>query len=433
MASMAYSSIQGLTGEALHAAQQRGYNLLYWGSIILGLGNGTVEAFVNPVVATLFSNNKVTWLNRLHAGWPAGLVLGGLITIGMADTANTGDWRMVLGIIAIPAVIFFFMLVGAKFPVNEREQAGVSYRDMLSEFGVFGAFVGFGLIFAQLAQVFAWGPAVQWGLTLVVAAAFGAYTRSFGRGLLAVLILIMFPLATTELGTDGWISSLMEHPLANAGHHPGWVLVYTSFIMMLLRFGAGPIVHRLSPIGLLCASATLAVVGLFLLSKCAEASLVAIFGAATLYALGKTFFWPTMLGVTAEQSPRGGALTLNAVGGIGMIAVGILGFPYIGALQEKTATQKLLAEAPATAQAVLVEKSYVLGAYQAIDPEKATVAAGASAQAKSALASANLAGQFDALGKMAFFPAVMLLCYIGIFLYFRSRGGYKPVDIGAAK
>jgi hypothetical protein len=203
--------------------------------------------------------------------------------------------------------------------------------------------------------------------------------------------------------------------------------------MMLLRFSAGAIVHRISPIGLLCASATLAIVGLFLLSKCAEATVVAIFAAATLYAFGKTFFWPTMLAVASEQCPRGGALTLNAVGGIGMIAVGVLGFPFIGALQEKTATQTLVTEAPATAQAVLVEKSYILGAYQAIDPEKAAAAAIASPEAKSALASANLAGQFNALGKMALFPAAMLACYLGMLLYFKTRGGYKPVDISAGK
>jgi MFS family permease len=433
MAAMAYASIQGVTGEALHAAQQRGYNLLYWGSIILGLGNGTVEAFVNPVVATLFRDAKVKWLNMLHAGWPAGLVLGGLITIGMANTAATGDWRLVLGIIALPAVIFFFMLIGAKFPVNEREQAGVSYRDMLKELGAFGALVGFGLIFAQLGEVFGWGQAVRWTLTLLVAGAFFAYTRSFGRGILAVLILIMIPLAITELGTDGWISSLMEHPLASAGHHPGWVLVYTSLVTMILRFFAGPIVHRISPIGLLCVSSTLAIIGLFLLSKGAEASVVFIFGAATLYALGKTFFWPTMLGVTAEQCPRGGALTLNAMGGIGMIAVGILGFPFIGALQEKTASQQLLAEAPATAQAVLVEKHYLLGAYQAIDPERAATATAASADAAKALGSANVAGQFGALAKMIGFPAFMLVAYLALLMYFRSRGGYKPVDIGTAQ
>ena len=432
LASMAYSSIQGVTGEALHATQQRGYSLLYWGSIILGLGNGTVEAFVNPVVATLFRHAKVKWLNMLHAGWPGGLVLGGLITIGMSDTASRGDWRLVLGLIALPAITFFLLLIGARFPINEREQAGVSYRDMLKELGVFGAFVGFGLIFSQLGQVFGWSQAICWGLTIAVAGAFGIFTRSFGRGILAVLIIIMIPLAITEIGTDGWISSLMEHPLASAGHNAGWVLVYTSFIMMVLRFSAGSIVHRLSPIGLLCASASLAIAGLYLLSKCAEASVLAIFGAATLYAFGKTFFWPTMLGVTAEQSPRGGALTLNAIGGIGMIAVGVIGFPFIGALQEKTATQQLLVEAPVTAKAVLVEKSYILGVYQAIDPEKSVAAGTASAEAKTALSSANVAGQFNTLAKMAAFPAFMLVGYLGLLLYFRSRGGYRAVDIGAA-
>ena len=242
----------------------------------------------------------------------------------------------------------------------------------------------------------------------------------------------MIPLAITELGTDGWISSLMEHPLASAGHHPGWVLVYTSLVMMVLRFFAGPIVHRISPIGLLCVSSTLAIIGLFLLSKGAEASVVFIFGAATLYALGKTFFWPTMLGVTAEQCPRGGALTLNAMGGIGMIAVGIIGFPFIGALQEKTASQQLQAEAPATAQAVLVEKHYVLGAYQAIDPERAAAATATIPDAAKALGSANVAGQFGALAKMIAFPAFMLVAYLGLLMYFRSRGGYKAVDINTA-
>ncbi len=433
MASMAYGAVHGVTGDALHAAQQQGYNLLYWGSIILALGNGTVEAYVNPVVATMFRSDKVKWLNRLHAGWPAGLVFGGLATIAMASTASQGDWRLVLGLIALPAVVFFFLLIGARFPVSEREQHRVSYREMLSEFGVFGAIVGFGLIFAQLGQVFAWGQGLVWGLTAVVAAIFAVYTRRFGHGILAFLIIIMMPLATTELGTDGWISSLMEAPLAKAGAHPGWVLVYTSAIMMVLRFVAGPIVHKLSPIGLLMASSALAVVGLFLLSRCATAPVIAIFGAATLYGVAKSFFWPTMLGVAAEQTPAGGALTLNALGGIGMIAVGVLGFPLIGALQEKTATQELTAQAPAVAQTVLVDKNYVLGDYRAIDPERAALAAAADPNAKAALDEANLAGQFDALAKMALFPAFMFLCYGALYLYFRSKGGYRPVVLGGGK
>jgi MFS family permease len=160
MAVAAYGAIHGVSGDALLEAQQKGHQLLYWGSIILALGNGTVEAYINPVVATLFSKDKTKWLNILHAGWPGGLVIGGLCTIALATNP---DWRITLGLILIPAVIFFIMLMGVKFPRSEREQAGVGYLEMLRELGAFGALVGFGLVFAQMGQVFAWPQAVVWG------------------------------------------------------------------------------------------------------------------------------------------------------------------------------------------------------------------------------------------------------------------------------
>ena len=424
LAVMAYSAIQGVEGEALAAAQDKGVNLLTWGSIILGLGNGAVESYVNPVVATMFSKRgKVKWLNILHAGWPAGLVLGGLCTIALASNS---DWRITLGLILVPAIIFFIMQIGATFPRNEREAAGVGYLDMLKELGAFGAFVGFGLVVFQLGTVFGWDKTVSWILTGIIAAAFLIITKSFGRGLLGVLIIIMMPLATTEIGTDGWISSLMEHPMKEAGHHPGWVLVYTSAIMMTLRFFAGSIVHKTSPLTLLAGSSLLAVAGLTWLSKTGASGMGMIFAAATLYAFGKTFFWPTMLGVTSEQCPRGGALTLNAMGGIGMLAVGILGFPFIGFLQESTATEKLK-ENTAIYEQVTTEKEYLLGDYHAIDPVKAEEVTDEAS--KKVIQEAQTAGQFDALGKMAMFPGFMLLCYLGLMAYFKSQGGYKPVDI----
>src|SRR5690606_32833752 len=145
------------------------------------------------------------------------------------------------------------------FPRSEREQAGVSYREMLAEFGAFGAFVGFGLIFMQLAEVFGFSLWLAGALTAVVAIFFGIQTGSFGRPILAFLIIIMMALAVTELGTDGWSSGLMEAPMTEAGFNAGWVLVYTSAIMMVLRFFAGPSVHRLSRIGLLSTSAILAI------------------------------------------------------------------------------------------------------------------------------------------------------------------------------
>ncbi len=435
LAWMAYSAIQGVEGAALVDAQKLGLKYLMWGSFILALGNGTVEAFINPVVATMFNKDKTKWLNILHAGWPGGLVIGGIATIMLADYATDGNWFVVLGIVAAPAVIFLLMLFAAKFPVQERESAGVSYREMLSELGAFGAFVSFGLIFWRLGEpdVLGLKPWAVWSLTGAVTVLFGLYTQSIGRPLMCFLIIIMMPLATTEIGTDGWITGLMSEPMKAIGQDAGWVLVYTSAIMMVLRFFAGPIVHKLSPLGLLVVSAVLAIAGLYSLSLTGsftgKDALLPVFAAATLYAFGKTFFWPTMLGVTSEQCPKGGALTLNALSGIGMIAVGVIGFPLIGAIQAKTTSSHLEANAPETAQAVLATSKTFGFSYQAIDPAKREAVTDEAGN--TAIAEATKAGQFNALAKMALFPAFMLACYIAMFLYFKSKGGYKAVELSA--
>jgi MFS family permease len=430
------------------ADKATGFQLLYWGSLILGLANGTVESFINPVVATMFNKDKTKWLNILHAGWPGGLVLAGIITIFMGDAA----WWIKVGIIAIPAVIYVIMLISKEFPENERVAAGVSYKDMLGEFGILGMAVVSFLVSLQLMDFFADnGTTTQTqkiifiGIGLLMLVAFGAYTKSLGRGLLFFLILIMVPLATTEIGTDGWITSIMEGFAKEKGFHPGWVLIYTSAIMVVLRFFAGPIVHALTPLGLLAFSAILAVGGLYMLSN-ATAGMV--FVAATLYGFGKTFFWPTTLGVVAEQTPKGGALTLNAISGIGMLAVGVLGFPYIGVLQTKTNKDALVQSAAVAAAVpglvqdgklqVLTEKIiYEVLSYDAIDDKKleALTAAIPEPQKADTLKQIGVIKEQSsrkALAYMAMFPAFMLLCYLLLIGYFKSKGGYKPVNLDAA-
>jgi MFS family permease len=421
MAFTAHGIVTGVEGDALEAAQKKAYGYLYWGSVILGLGNGTVEAFINPVVATMFQKEKTKWLNILHAGWPGGLVLGGILTIYLGDTAAK-DWRILIYLIALPAIVFLVMLIKAEFPVNERVASGTSYKEMLAEFGVIGAFIASYLIFKQLGMVFGWSDGLTWGVIAAVVVGYGLYCRSFGRPLLIFLCIIMMPLATTELGTDGAITGIMEEPMKAAGKHPLWVLIYTSAIMAVLRFWfAGPIVKKLTPIGLLITSAALAIVGLFFLSTAQGMAVIFVF--ATLYAFGKTFFWPTMLGVVSEQCPKGGALTLNAIAGIGMLTVGIIGGPLIGKMQEDSAKKALDAD---TYAKISVESSYFLGKYTAVDATKVeTLGEDAAKETNEKI---KVAKQ-GALANITVFPIFMLLCYIALAFYFKGRGGYQSVKL----
>ena len=417
------------------------YQLLYWGSLILGLANGTVEAFINPVVATMFSREKTKWLNILHAGWPGGLVAAGMIVIYMSNV----PWGLQVGIIAAPAMIYFLMLLSCEFPIQERVASGVSYREMLAEFGILGAMIVGFLVTLQLMDFFApISPTMRYafiaiGIAIVVG--FGAYTGSLGNKLMFFLTLIMMPLATTEIGTDGWITGIMEGVFKDM--HPGWVLVYTSAIMMVLRFFAGPIVHRISPIGLLALSTILAIAGLYYLSFATGAM---IFVAATLYALGKTFFWPTMLGVVAEQTPRGGALTLNAISGIGMLTVGTLGFPYIGALQADKEVEAILGSTAIVEQlpglvkdgqlTVTEEKiiyeviSYTTISDEKVQAEVASLPASDQERVSKEIATIRKSSNQGALANMILFPVIMLVCYALLILYFQSKGGYQAQVLG---
>jgi MFS family permease len=422
----------------------KAYQMLYWGSLILALGNGTVEAFINPVVATMFKKDKTKWLNILHAGWPGGLVICGIIVIFMGDV----DWYIKVGIIAIPAVVYLLMLLPCKFPVQERQAAGVSDRQMLGEFGVLGALVVGFLVTLQLIDFAGQGGAEvstnQKYLFIAIGAAivigFGLYTKALGNKLLFFLVLIMMPLATTEIGTDGWIEGIMKG-VAKDKFDAGWVLVYTSLIMMVLRFYAGPIVHKLSPLPLLAISSVFAIVGLYTLSFTEG---MAIFAAATLYGIGKTFFWPTMLGVVSEQTPKGGALTLNAISGIGMLAVGTLGFPYIGALQAGkqieaiSQNETIVAEAPSLKDGnFTTSKSiYEVIKYDAVD--EALLASRLNNDIKDQqkldkingeIKSVKEASAQGALADMATFPIIMLIAYLILMIYFKNKGGYKPVEI----
>ncbi|HMO12558.1 MAG TPA: MFS transporter [Pirellulaceae bacterium] len=409
-----------LQGDALAQAREKGLYFLTIGSIVLGLGNGTVEAFINPVVATIYSREKTKWLNILHAGWPGGLVLGGLLTLLLGQAALE-NWRLLIYIIAIPAIVYLLMLLPVKFPVNERVTAGASYKQMLAEFGVIGAAIAAFLILKQLGMTFGLSDWIVYALLFIVVIAYGLYCQSLGRPMMIFLCLIMMPLATTELGTDAAITGIMEGPMKAQNWSPLWVLIYTSAIMMVLRFFAGPVVKTFTPLGLLAVCCVLAIIGLYFLSI--TETFIAIFAAATLYGIGKTYFWPTMLGVVSEQYPKGGALTLNAIAGIGMLTVGIIGGPLIGHMQETSAQAKLEAELPGVYETISKPDSYLLSTYTAIDDDKVKQL---PTERQAEIESLVKTAKQRALAKVTVFPAFMLACYLILIVYFVSKGGYRP-------
>ena len=400
-----------------------GYSMLYLATFIGALGNGIVEAVINPVVATMYSKNKTKWLNALHAGWPGGLVLGGIIALLMGTDVK---WEYKIALTLLPTLVYGLMLIGRKFPLNERVQAGISYKEMLQEVGAIGALMIVSLIIFQLGAVFSWS--VWFNVTVIgmITVVFGLYTKSLGQPLFLVLLLIMIPLAITELGTDSWITDLMIPAMADIGIQAGWVLVYTSAIMFVLRFFAGPIVHKVSPLGLLAICSMIAAAGLFLLSR---SSGVMILAAATIYGLGKTFFWPTMLGVVAERFPKGGALTLNITGGLGMIAAGVIGAGILGFIQDSS-IEKGIKKYDATNNTslsnnyVTVEKTSVFGDYKAIDQQKISAA---SANELATITSVQQNAKKEALQNIVIFPVIMFISYMALILYFKRKGGYHAV------
>jgi DHA2 family metal-tetracycline-proton antiporter-like MFS transporter len=406
--------------------QADGYWPLYWGTFVLSLGNGAVEAGINPLIAREFRHDKTTWLNRLHAGWPAGFVLGGLLALAVAKFAPGMGWRVMMTLMLIPVITYVVMLVPRTFPQSERVAAGVSYREMLAEAGFVSAFVVAALMVYAIAEWFDLTNAAKWSIIAALTAGFGVWSRSIGRPLFIVMILVMIPLAITELGTDSWITSILTPAMKDLGLNAGWVLVYAMAIVLVLRLFAGPLVHRFSPLGLLAISALVAAAGLLLLSKAAGAAAIVL--AATVYSFGKAFFWPTSLGVVSEQSPKGGAITMNVVAGIGMLGAGVIGGPIIGQVLDGqmvrgVATYDARQNTHIT-EDLATKKVGIFGTYDAIDPAKRAVA---PAEQKAVLDSIDHESRHDALRTIAILPVIMFLVYLGLILYFRSRGGYKPV------
>ncbi|MEM9281099.1 MAG: MFS transporter [Verrucomicrobiota bacterium] len=404
-----------------------GPTALYWSVFLIAIANGTVEAFINPVVATIYSKEKAKWLNILHAGWPAGLALGALTAIALGDAS----WHLKYVMCFIPVVVYAVMIIPRKFPVNERVEANVSYREMLAQVGGIGFFIFALLLVLGISQIMAsQNPdlkipiGVALGISAVIAIIAGIYTRSLGHWMFLLILLTMGPLATTELGTDSWMPDLLGADFTPA--QAGWIFIYVSTIMTILRFYAGPIVHKFSPIGLLVISAVVAIIGLLFLYKSAGFVIVV---AATVYAFGKTFLWSTTLGLVSEQFPKGGALTLNGVSAVGVLGMGILGTPIMGGLQDKGIDRDLAEKHPEIHEVVATAPRSLplIGEVRGVDADKLKEL---TEEQQQLVTEVRYPHKKAAFLQVAVLPTFMLICYLVLFFYFKSKGGYKPIEIG---
>ncbi len=414
-------------------SQDTAYMFLYWGTFVFALANGTLEAVANPLVATLFPNNRTHYLNILHASWPAGMVVGGIIgwTLGGAGV----DWKIQLGLFLIPTLLYGFAFMGQSFPKSEAAAQGLKVGEMLKEVGLLGTAVASYLLVLFFQDALRLPDAAAWAIGGVILVAVGVLTKfSVGSFLLFILFVTHALVGAVELGTDGWIQNITGNILTPT---QGKILfVFTSFLMFALRFCAHFIESKLkiSPIGLLLICAILAVVGLNLVSG------ITSFGAAlfalSVYALGKTFFWPTMLAVIGDRFPRTGAIAMSIMGGIGMMSAGLLGGPGLGYAKDRFTVEHLKQTDPALYEANKAEKPgtfLFLEPVTGLDGTKLSAAQTAKPEERTpeqkALAEASIIGDRKTLKADSFIPATMAVIYLLLLIFFKAIGGYKALKI----
>ena len=428
-------------------AQTTAYLFLYLGTFVFALANGTLEAVANPLVSTLFPRNRTHYLNILHASWPAGLVLGGLVGWILGDGMHV-SWKIQLGLFLVPTALYGLAFMGQPFPKSEASAKGLSVGQMLQEVGILGALVAcflVGLFFRdQLGSIltFFTGNAffasatwsyLAWGVALILVVIVGIKTNfAIGSLLLFVLFVTHALVGAVELGTDGWIQNITGNILTPA---QGKILfVFTSLLMFSLRFCADFIERslKISPIGLLFICAMLGVIGLRMVSgiETFAGAMVAL----AVYAIGKTFFWPTMLAVVGDRFPRTGAVAMSIMGGIGMMSAGLLGGPGLGYAKDRFTAEHLQSTNPALYEqykAPTPSRFLFLKEVHGLDGTKLSEAQTAAVRTpdQQVVAAASIMGDRETLKADSYIPAVMALVYLLLFLYFKTIGGYKTVHI----
>jgi MFS family permease len=452
-------------GAAAGQEQSVAYQFLFWGMFAFGAANGVLEAVSNPLVATLFPNNRNHYLNILHASWPLGMVFGGVIGWVLGDKFDW-SWKAQLSLYLIPTVVYGAMFFRQKYPKSEATEKGLKFGEMLKDVGLLGgAVVSFMLylFFKGLLTPFFDQPLIGTVLaSLIAVLVLGSIVTltgfSIGHWMLALLFVAHALVGAVELGTDGWIQNITG---AILNPTEGKILfVFTSLMMFGLRFCAHFIETKvgLKPIGLLFVCALLAVLGLNLVS--AVSAFGPALGALLVYAFGKTFFWPTMLAVVSDRFPRTGGIAISLMGGVGMMSAGLIGGPGLGYFKDRFAAEELAKkDAAIHAEWTAGEntsKFLVFEEVKSIDPAKleaAKAAAGAKklattlteagkevpaevaekaaalTPAQQTVVDADIVGNRKTLKVDSIIPLAMASIFLFLILYFKSIGGYRPLKV----
>ena len=422
--------------------KETSFAFLKWGMFVFALANGTLEAVANPLVATLFPNNRTHFLNILHASWPAGMVLGALAGWVCGDGLHWG-WKAQLALYLVPTALYAIMFFGQHFPKSEASVKGVKLGEMFKDVGILGGLVICGLLvlffkgfFGGLVSDPKMASNLAYAVGGVLLIAIGVMTRfSIGSILLFILFVTHAMVGAVELGTDGWIQNITGNILTPA--QGKWLFIWTSALMFSLRFCAGFIEKtlKISPVGLLCLCATLACIGLNLTSRITGFGMA--FVALAVYALGKTFFWPTMLAVASDRFPRTGAVAISIMGGIGMMSAGLVGSAGLGYAKDRYAGEELQKAEPAVYAEYKAEKPsafLIFSDVYGLDGKKLGAVKDAIKDDKAdanqkTVHEADIRGDRRTLVADSFIPATMAVIYLLLLLYFKSIGGYKPIHI----
>ena len=423
------------------------YQFLFWGMFVFALANGTLEAVANPLVATLFPENRNHYLNILHASWPLGMILGGMVGWFLGGDGGWG-WKGQLALYLVPTLVYGIMFLGQKFPQSEASAKGLKFGEMLKDVGILG-----GLVVSFMLYLFFQGTLapffeaessaprmISLAIGLATLLAIGAMTKfSIGHWLIFVLFITHALVGAVELGTDGWIQNITGAILSE--QEGKMLFVFTSLVMFLLRFCAHFIEKKagLNPISLLFICAVLGCIGLNLVS--AVTAFGPALGALLVYAIGKTFFWPTMLAVVGDRFPATGAVAMSLMGGIGMMSAGLIGSPGLGYFKDRYASEELnKADTALHAEWKDSEKQSSFLMFDAVDPidakrlaEAKDAAVDERTEAQATVVAADIEGNRRTLKVDSLIPAAMAVIYLFLIFYFRAKGGYKPVELADSK